>query len=64
MGFPVVVAVVVALVIGVPLLIVGLAALGPVGWIAAAVVLPLVTLGLILRLGRARPGDGVHPGDE
>ena len=57
-------AVVVALVIGVPLLIVGLAALGPVGWIAAAVVLPLVTLGLILRLGRARPGDGVHPGDE
>ena len=64
MGFPVVVAVVVALVIGVPLLIVGLAALGPVGWIAAAVVLPLVTLGVILRLGRARPGDGVHPGDE
>lgn len=64
MGFPVVVAVVFALVIGVPLLIVGLAALGPVGWIAAAVVLPLVTLVLILRLGRARPGDGVFPGDE
>jgi len=55
------VATVVALVIGVPLLIVGLAALGPVGWIVAAVVLPLVTLGAILRLGRARPGDGVYP---
>lgn len=64
MAFPLVVAVVVALVIGVPLLIVGLAALGPVGWIAAAVVLPLVTLGLILRLGRARPGDGAFPDDE
>lgn len=63
MRFSVVVAVVVALVIGVPLAIVGLAALGPIGWIAAAVVLPLVTLGLILWLGRAQPGDGVEPRD-
>jgi len=64
MRFPVVVAVVVGLVIGVPLLIVGLAALGPVGWVVAAIVLPLVTLGLILRLGRARPGDGVYPPED
>ncbi|MBA2294981.1 MAG: hypothetical protein H0W16_07595 [Actinobacteria bacterium] len=63
MRFSVVIAIVVGLVIGVPLLIVGLAALGPVGWIGAAVVLPLVTLGVILRLGRARPGDGVYPPD-
>lgn len=63
MRFSVVVAIVVGLVIGAPLLIVGLAALGPVGWIVAAVVLPLVTLGVILRVGRARPGDGVYPPD-
>lgn len=64
MRFPVVVAVVVALVIGAPLLIVALAAVGLVGWIVAAVLLPLVTLGLILWLGRAKPGDGVYPPDE
>jgi hypothetical protein len=54
-------AVVTALVVGLPLLIVGLTLLGPVGWIAAAVVLPLATLAVILWLGRARPGDGEPP---
>jgi hypothetical protein len=49
---------VVALVVGVPLAIVGLTAVGPVGWIVAAVVLPLATLGVILWLGRPQPGDG------
>ncbi len=53
--------VVLALVVGVPLVILGLALAGPVGWIAAAVVLPLATLGVILRLGRAHPGDGEPP---
>jgi hypothetical protein len=52
----------VALLIGLPLLIVGLAAAGLAGWIAAAVVLPLATLGVILWLGRAWPGDGEPPG--
>jgi hypothetical protein len=51
-------AVVTALVVGVPLLLVGLALVGPVGWIAAAVVLPLATLVVILWVGRERPGDG------
>jgi hypothetical protein len=43
-----------ALFIGLPLLVIGLAALGPVGWIIAAVVLPLATLGTILWLGHSR----------
>lgn len=64
MGFGVALALVVALVVGLPLLIVGLAAAGPVGWIAAAVMLPLLTLGVILWLGRPRPGDGVRPPSE
>lgn len=41
-----------ALVIGVPLVVVGLALLGPVGWIVAAVVLPVATLVALLLLGR------------
>lgn len=52
---------VVALVVALPLAIIGLALLGPVGWITAAVVLPLGTLATILWLGRARPGDGEPP---
>lgn len=52
---------VVALVVGVPLVIIGLAMVGPAGWITAAVVLPLATLGTILWVGRARPGDGEPP---
>jgi hypothetical protein len=51
-------AVVIALLIGVPLLIVALTATGLVGWIVAAVVFPVATLAVILWLGRARPGDG------
>ena len=61
MGFGTTLVAVVALVVGVPLLIVGLAAAGPVGWIVAAVVLPLATLAIILWLGRPRPGDGEPP---
>jgi hypothetical protein len=53
---------VVALLVGVPLVILGLALVGPVGWIVAAIVFPLATLGSILWLGRARPGDGEPPG--
>jgi hypothetical protein len=52
----------VGLLIGLPLLIVGLAAAGLAGWIALAVILPLATLGVILWLGRPRPGDGEPPG--
>ena len=61
MGFVTTLVAVVALVVGVPLVIVGLAAAGPVGWIVAAVVLPLATLAIILWLGRPRPGDGQPP---
>ena len=63
MAFARALAVVTALVVGVPLLIVGLALVGPVGWIAAAVVLPLATLAVILWLGRERPGDGPPRGE-
>ena len=52
---------VVALLVGVPLVILGLALVGPVGWIVAAVVFPLATLATILWLGRAHPGDGEPP---
>ena len=62
MGFFATLLVVVALLVGLPLLIVGLSATGTVGWIAAAVILPLATLGTILWLGRSRPGDGEPPG--
>jgi len=61
MGFAATLVVVVALLVGVPLLIVVLAAAGPIGWIVAAIVLPVATLVAILWLGRARPGDGVPP---
>jgi hypothetical protein len=61
-GFVAALLVAVALLIGLPLLIVGLAAAGPVGWVAAAVILPLAVLGLILWLGRPQPGDGEPPG--
>ncbi len=56
-------AAVTVLLVGVPLAIVGLALIGPVGWITAAVVLPLATLGAILWLGRERPGDGPPRGE-
>jgi hypothetical protein len=51
----------IGLLIGVPLLIVALTVVGPVGWIVAAVVLPVAVLVTILWLGRARPGDGEPP---
>jgi hypothetical protein len=44
----------VALFIGVPLVVIGLAAAGPIGWIVAAVVLPIATLAVILWLGRTK----------
>ena len=62
MGFGTTLVAVVALVVGLPLVIVGLAAAGLVGWIVAAIVLPLATLAVILWLGRPRPGDGEPPG--
>jgi hypothetical protein len=52
MGLVRMTAIVVALVIGVPLVIVGLSLIGPVGWVVAAVVLPLATLAALLLLGR------------
>ena len=61
MGFGTTLVAVVALVVGLPLAIVGLAAAGLVGWIIAAIVLPLATLAVILWLGRPRPGDGEPP---
>lgn len=50
----------VALFIGLPALILLAAWAGPVGWIAAAVVLPLAVLAVILWLGwfRRRDDDG------
>jgi len=61
MGFGTTLVAVVALVVGLPLVIVGLAAAGLVGWIVAAIVLPLATLAVILWLGRPQPGDGEPP---
>ncbi|HET9243314.1 MAG TPA: hypothetical protein VFN99_07705 [Gaiella sp.] len=61
MGFVAALTIVVALIVGLPLLIVVVSAAGPVGWIAGAVVLPIATLAVILWLGRARPGDGEPP---
>ena len=51
----------IGLLIGVPLLIVALTVAGPIGWIVAAVLLPVAVLATILWLGRARPGDGEPP---
>jgi hypothetical protein len=51
----------VGLLVGVPLVIVGLSLAGPIGWVAAAILLPIATLAVILWLGRTRPGDGRPP---
>lgn len=51
----------VGLLVGVPVLIVALTATGPVGWVVAAIVFPIAALAVILRLGRAQPGDGEPP---
>ena len=47
-------------VIGLPLLIVGATLLGPVGWIATAVIVPLGTLAAIILVARrvGGPGEG------
>lgn len=54
------IAVAVALFIGLPGLILLAAVAGPVGWITAAIVLPLAVLAVILWLGwfRRREDDG------
>ena len=62
MSFVTALAAAVGLLIGVPLLIVALSVAGPVGWVVAAIVLPIAVLATILWLGRARPGDGEPPG--
>jgi hypothetical protein len=53
----------VALFIGLPALILLAALAGPVGWIAAAIVLPVAVLAVILWLGwfRRSPDDGRYP---
>ncbi len=50
----------VALFIGLPILLLLAGAAGPIGWVAAASILPLVVLGVLLWLGwfRRRPDDG------
>ena len=56
------IAVAVVLFIGLPLVLLVAAVAGPVGWILAAVVLPIVVLGVILWLGwfRRREDDGPY----
>lgn len=46
--------IVIALVVCLPLAIVGLAAMGLVGWVIAAVVLPFIALVALLWIGRAK----------
>lgn len=54
----------VALFIGLPALILVAAWAGPIGWIAAAVVLPLAVLAVILWLGWFRRRDDDGPGSD
>jgi len=65
MGLGGAIAVAVALFIGLPLLLLLAAWAGPVGWITAAVVLPIGVLAVILWLGwvRRRPDDGPYGGE-
>jgi hypothetical protein len=60
MSLPGMIAVAVALFIGLPILLLLAGAAGPVGWIVAAIVLPLAVLAILLWLGwfRRRPDDG------
>jgi membrane protein implicated in regulation of membrane protease activity len=56
----------VGLFIGLPALILLAALAGPIGWIVAAIVLPLAVLGVILWLGwfRRRDDDGPDRGSD
>jgi hypothetical protein len=60
MPLPLVIVVAAILFMGLPALIVLLAAAGPIGWILGATVLPFATLGVLLWLGwfRRQPDDG------
>lgn len=60
MSLPVAILVAVALFIGLPILLLLAGAAGPIGWIVAAIVLPLAVLAILLWLGwfRRRPDDG------
>ena len=62
MSFVTALAAAIGLLIGVPLVIVALTLAGPVGWVVAAIVLPVAVLVVILWLGRPQPGDGEAPG--
>jgi len=48
------IALTIAVVIGLPLAIVGLTLIGPVGWIAAAIVVPVGALAAIIYAARPR----------
>ena len=60
------IALAIALLVGLPLLIVGLSAIGPVGWIVAVVVLPFATLATLLWFGwvKRQPDDGPANGSD
>ena len=66
MSLPIAIAVAVGLFIGLPALILLAALAGPIGWIVAAVVLPLAVLAVILWLGwfRRREDDGPAGGSD
>lgn len=54
MSTPAFVALLLAAVIGLPLVLLGLGAAGPVGWVLGAAALPLVVYGTIVWLARTR----------
>jgi amino acid transporter len=60
------IAVAVGLFIGLPALILLAALAGPIGWIVAAIVLPIAVLGVLLWLGwfRRREDDGPGRGSD
>ena len=60
------IAVAVGLFIGLPALVVLAGLAGPIGWVVAAVVLPIAVLGVILWLGwfRRREDDGPGGGSD
>ncbi|RDI75687.1 hypothetical protein Gocc_0106 [Gaiella occulta] len=64
MRLPAAIALAAALFMGLPLLILLAAWAGPLGWVAAAVLLPFATLAVILWLGwfRRREDDGPAQG--